>query len=71
MSRDLGDLGELVLQAWCAEIGITANKPTKDKYGWDFYSEFPQQIDLTTEFVHKAPAECKVQVKATDKETEE
>lgn len=67
MSRDLGDLGELVLQAWCAEIGITANKPTKDKYGWDFYLEFPQQIDLTTEFVHKAPAECKVQVKATDK----
>lgn len=40
MSRDLGDLGELVLQAWCADIGITANKPTKDKYGWDFYLEF-------------------------------
>lgn len=67
MSRDLGDLGELVLQTWCADIGITANKPTKDKYGWDFYLEFPLEIDLTTECVHKVPTECKVQVKATDK----
>lgn len=67
MSRDLGDLGELVLQTWCANIGITANKPTKDKYGWDFYLEFPLQIDITTECVHKVPTECKVQVKATDK----
>ena len=45
--RDLGDLGELFFNAWCSEVGLVANKSTKDKMGWDFLVEFPFNHDIS------------------------
>ncbi|MCG9738858.1 DUF4365 domain-containing protein [Shewanella insulae] len=64
--RDLGDLGELHFNAWCSEIGLIANKSTKDKMGWDFIVEFPFSNEITGLAVHQSAPKCKVQVKATD-----
>lgn len=64
--RDLGDLGELHFNAWCSEVGLIANKSTKDKMGWDFIVEFPFSNEITGLTVHQSAPKCKVQVKATD-----
>lgn len=64
--RDLGDLGELHFNAWCSEVGLIANKSTKDKMGWDFIVEFPFSNEITGLHVHQSAPKCKVQVKATD-----
>ncbi|AMJ76716.1 DUF4365 domain-containing protein [Alteromonas stellipolaris] len=64
--RDLGDLGELHFNAWCSEVGLIANKSTKDKMGWDFIVEFPFSNEITGLQVHQSAPKCKVQVKATD-----
>ncbi|EPQ9972179.1 hypothetical protein ACUYO0_004151 [Vibrio vulnificus] len=66
--RDLGLMGESAFTKWCAEVGLIPNSSNVDKTGWDFYVEFPlssytNDIDMQT-----APIECKVQVKATDKQ---
>lgn len=64
--RDLGDLGELHFNIWCSEVGLIANKSTKDKMGWDFIVEFPFNNEITGLTVHQSAPKCKVQVKATD-----
>jgi hypothetical protein len=68
--RDLGRLGESVFSQWCASAGLTANGSDVDKTGWDFLVEFDYHskpsLELST--VHEAAFECKVQVKATDKQ---
>ncbi|KQX98313.1 hypothetical protein ASD28_14485 [Massilia sp. Root133] len=68
--RDLGGLGESVFSQWCASAGLTANGSNVDKTGWDFLVEFDYHskpsLELST--VHEAAFECKVQVKATDKQ---
>lgn len=64
--RDLGDLGELFFNAWCSEVGLVANKSTKDKMGWDFLVEFPFNHDISGLKIHQSAPKCKIQVKATD-----
>lgn len=64
--RDLGELGELHFNAWCSEVGLIANKSTKDKMGWDFIVEFPFSNEISGIHVHQSAPKCKVQVKATD-----
>lgn len=64
--RDLGDLGELKFNSWCSEIGLIANKSTKDKMGWDFIVEFPFSNKISGIQIHQSAPKCKVQVKATD-----
>lgn len=67
--RDLGLMGENIFSLWCAEAGLIPNSSQIDKTGWDFFVEFPYEsgtFSSPTE-VHKAAFECKVQVKATDK----
>lgn len=36
----IGELGENHFKTLCSEVGITAKKPDKDKYGWDYFIEF-------------------------------
>lgn len=64
--RDLGTMGESQFLNWCAEAGLVANKSNVDRNGWDFIVEFPLELNFTGTNIHKAPHECRVQVKATD-----
>jgi len=69
--RDVGTLGELKLEEWCAQIGITANRVQRDRTGWDNLLEFPllphiqppSNIPLD---ICLQPLQCFVQVKSTD-----
>ena len=66
--RDLGLLGELSFQSWCAQEGLIANGAKIDKTGWDFFIEFPMSQELSSSVLHKSAINCKIQVKATDKQ---
>lgn len=66
--RDLGLLGENTFSSWCHQVGLVPNPSIIDKTGWDFYVQFPQVKDLSVLKIHKSVFECKVQVKATDKQ---
>ena len=65
--RDLGLMGESTFNLWCADAGLIPNGSQIDKTGWDFFVEFPYDTDASPDEIHKAAFECKVQVKATDK----
>jgi hypothetical protein len=65
--RDLGLMGESTFSLWCADVGLIPNGSQIDKTGWDFFVEFPFDSDLSPVKIHKPAFECKVQVKATDK----
>ncbi len=65
--RDLGLMGESTFSLWCADVGLIPNGSQIDKTGWDFFVEFPFNSDLSPKKLHKSAFECKVQVKATDK----
>jgi hypothetical protein len=68
---DLGTMGELDFKHWCCQVDLVANGSEIDKNGWDFFVEFPS---LSNKFIPQdmqpAPIECKVQVKATDKQNQ-
>lgn len=66
--RDLGKLGEYTFATWCAQVGLIANGSNIDKTGWDYYVEFPISQDISINQLHKSAVNCKVQVKATDKQ---
>lgn len=66
--RDLGKLGENTFAVWCSQVGLNANPSVIDKTGWDYYVEFPIAPDLSTNELHKSAINCKIQVKATDKQ---
>ena len=68
--RNLGRMGESVFSQWCASAGLTANNSSVDETGWDFFVEFDFHSKTSPQFstVHEAAFECKVQVKATDKQ---
>ncbi|OES29618.1 hypothetical protein [Alteromonas macleodii] len=65
--RDLGLMGESTFSLWCAEVGLIPNGSQIDRTGWDFFVEFPFESSLSPQEIHKSAFECKVQVKATDK----
>lgn len=65
--RDIGTMGESFFQTWCAESGLTANKSLIDRTGWDFIVEFPHEPAPGFADADGPPIECRVQVKATDK----
>mgnify|MGYP003624354722 CR=1 FL=1 len=65
--RDLGLMGESTFSLWCADVGLIPNGSQIDKTGWDFFVEFPFDSGLSPQEIHKSAFECKVQVKATDK----
>jgi len=66
--RDLGLMGESIFTKWCAEAGLIPNGSNVDKTGWDFYVEFPLSSCSDDIDKQSAPIECKIQVKATDKQ---
>lgn len=65
--RDLGQMGESTFRLWCNQAGLIANDSKIDRTGWDYLVEFsiPTRAGPTT--LHHPAIECKVQVKATDK----
>ncbi|MCY4471408.1 MAG: hypothetical protein OXC07_01110 [Kistimonas sp.] len=65
--RDLGLMGESTFVTWCANAGLIPNGSQIDKTGWDFLVEFPFKPGLSPHEIHRPAFECKVQVKATDK----
>jgi hypothetical protein len=69
MDRDLGELGELELARWAAARGISAQKVTKDRHGWDYLLEFklPRTTGSPALPIDTAspPISCLVQVKST------
>ena len=65
--RDLGAMGESTFCLWCAESGLIQNGSRIDRTGWDFLVEFPFQHAMDADKLHRSAIECKVQVKATDK----
>ncbi|MEP0175056.1 MAG: hypothetical protein ABJD02_18950 [Paraglaciecola sp.] len=67
--RDLGRMGESTFRFWCDSVGLIANCSDIDKTGWDFNVEFPWAKDLSIPSdMEPSPIECKVQVKASDKQ---
>jgi len=66
--RDVGKMGESLVDFWASQVGITANKSNVDRTGWDCYLEFPFDPLLTSRNLHRPAIECKLQVKATDKQ---
>jgi len=70
--RNVGGIGENTLALWAEQVGITPNKVSQDRTGWDFLLEFPcshqaslyngQPLDRSP-----FPLRCFVQVKSTDK----
>ncbi len=65
--RDLGLMGESLFSKWCAESGMIANASQIDKTGWDYLVEFAFHTGVGPTEIHNPAFECKVQVKATDK----
>lgn len=65
--RDLGLMGESTFSLWCGDVGLIPNGSNIDKTGWDFFVEFPYESGLSPQEIHKSAFECRVQVKATDK----
>lgn len=66
--RDLGMMGESTFTLWCSQGGLVHNGSRLDRTGWDFYVEFPMPLGDSPNALHASAIECKVQVKASDKQ---
>lgn len=69
MKRDLGTLGESILASWAAARGISPQRVTFDRKGWDFLLEFPNSHSTDPDLPKDRRCSyisCLVQVKATD-----
>lgn len=67
MNRNLAQMGESAFMYLCNTVNIVATTPKEDKYGWDYFLEFPN--DSTSNLPsdsQESAIECKVQIKATD-----
>lgn len=68
--RDVGTMGELRLQQWCAEISVPCNKALQDLGGWDYLLELePRAVTEPNVPLDLRPSgrSCLVQVKSTDR----
>lgn len=66
MASDIGELAENYFEQLAIKAGLTANRVTKDKEGWDFILQFPFRDDSTSPYDQRKPRiECLVQVKGT------
>ena len=65
--RDIGNAGEARVVEWCSLAGITLNKASIDRHGWDFFFEMSSGYDLSSAAgLHESGFEGKVQIKTTD-----
>jgi len=66
--RDIGRMAETELENWCNQVGITPNRATYDKEGWDYFLQFPFETEASVPTLDQRPSrvECFVQVKGTD-----
>lgn len=64
-SDELGHIGETKFSAMCAEVGLICNPSLRDRAGWDFIVDFPQDSNVLQVFDKRAaPLSCAVQVKS-------
>jgi hypothetical protein len=66
---DLGDWAEVRFELYCSQAGVVANKSSKDRTGWDFLLEFPQEnkVHLPPDH-HNRELTARVQVKSRERE---
>lgn len=65
---NLGKLGEDTFSLWCTEAELVSNRSSdEDATGWDHLVEFPYIETDKPKDSWKAPIECKVQVKSTQR----
>ncbi|SDS63449.1 hypothetical protein SAMN05216496_2038 [Pseudomonas sp. Z003-0.4C(8344-21)] len=63
---DIGAGGEHFFMGFCSVDGVTANKSSADKHGWDVFVEVEQETgELTLMTLHEPIIAGKVQVKST------
>lgn len=66
-SDELGHIGETKFSAMCAEVGLICNQSLRDRAGWDFIVDFPQESNVLQVFDKRAtPLSCAVQVKSVN-----
>lgn len=61
-------MGETTFNLWCSQAGLPANGSKIDRTGWDYLVELPFSNSFEPTQLHNPAIECKIQVKATDKE---
>nr|AKG47508.1 hypothetical protein pA_00068 [Pectobacterium carotovorum] len=65
---NLGKLGEDTFSLWCVQAELVSNRSIdEDATGWDHLVEFPYIETEKPKDSWKAPIECKVQVKSTQR----
>ena len=63
-SDELGEKGESHFKEICADAGLICNKSDRDRSGWDFIVEFPQDLASGTTLDRRiAPISCHIQLK--------
>lgn len=66
--EDLGDWAEDRFALFCSQAGVVANKSNKDRTGWDYLIEFPQENSASAPpDLHKKEATARAQVKSNEK----
>ena len=66
-SHDIGKMGESFFENLCNQVDVTANRSFVDRYGWDFFIEFPDELSSLPLDIQPAPIEAKIQIKSTNK----
>ncbi len=68
MGRDIGKLAEATLEAWAAQVSVTANRAQNDREGWDYILQFPLENVSTGTPLDLRPSrpECLIQVKGLE-----
>lgn len=64
-SDELGDAGETLFANLCVRAGLTCNKSSRDRTGWDFVVEFPLPGPDAVALDARLPTACVVQLKST------
>lgn len=64
-SEQLGEEGEGLFASLCNRAGLTANKSTKDAFGWDFVVERMDEGDPAVPLDRRSKSTARVQVKCS------
>jgi hypothetical protein len=66
--RNVGGMAESQLENWAHQVGITPNKVSHDKEGWDYFLQFPFETNISAPTLDQRSSriECLIQVKGTD-----
>ena len=63
---EIGDIAEDTFKSICSHSGITATKPDRDRFGWDYLLEFKSDLPVVILDETEMNYFCNVQVKGFD-----